>query len=153
MSGTPPAKTSHTGTIIAVVVVVLLVVVLAGLWAAGDLRSLGLGGGLTKVDITAVNWDLTGSTCSGDAAQSTSAGQTVTAGSTITVSQTLVNTALLGSCTFQYPSVTSGFSISSSNAPLTVNAGGTQTLQLQVVTPTGSWTGVLTVTLSVTTAL
>jgi hypothetical protein len=153
MSASAPAKGSHTGTIVTVGVIVIIVVVFVGLWAVGDLSSLGLGGGLTKTDITAVNWDLTGSSCSGDPTQSTTAGQTVNSGSTITVSQTMVNTALGGSCTFQNPSVSSGFSISSSNTPLTVNAGGTQTLQLQVVTPTGSWTGVLTVTLSVTTAL
>jgi hypothetical protein len=146
---------------VAIVVVLVLVVVLAVLYEGGHLTpsNTGSGGGgggggtAAQVDITNVNWDLTGSSCSGDASQSTTAGEVVTAGSTISATETLVNNGLLGSCTFQDPSVTAGFTVASSNAPVTVNAGGTQTLEMQIVTPSTSFTGVLTVSLSVTTAI
>jgi hypothetical protein len=151
MSGQPLPR-SNTGLIVAIAIVIVLV--LAGVGYYLLTRPGGVTGASTQqVDITSVNWELSGSSCSGDQSQSTSAGETVTAGTTITAEFTLGNTALFGSCTFSTPAVTAGFTISSSNAPVTVTAGGSQSLDLEIVTPSTSWTGVLTVTLTVTTSI
>jgi hypothetical protein len=157
MGGQPPSppRTSHTGAIVAVAVVVVILVVIVALYVAGVFTSGTLPGSSpppVTVDITDVNWVLSGASCSGDASQSTSAGETVNGGATITASEDLVNTALFGSCTFSTPAVTAGFTIVSSNAPVTVDAGGSQSLDMQIMVPSTSYTGVLTVTLTVTTA-
>jgi hypothetical protein len=152
----PPQKKSHTGAIIGVVVVVILVVVLAGLWAAGVFStssSPGGGGGGATVDITAINLEPTSetSTCW---TSSTGTGGSVAAGQSFSTSWTLSYTKSLfgpASCTVQSVSMqTAGFSIVSSNTPLVVDSGGTQTLTIVIGTPSTSYTGTVTIDESVT---
>ncbi|MCI4345875.1 MAG: hypothetical protein L3K07_03885 [Thermoplasmata archaeon] len=102
--------------------------------------------------MTAVNYQFVGGSCSGWG-DTTGSGGTGGAGSHMTVSLSLTNTAIFGSCTAEDISTTTpGFGIGGSNTPLTVNAGTTQTLTATVDLPSGSFSGVLTIVVTVSTA-
>jgi hypothetical protein len=106
-----------------------------------------------KIDVTAVNYEFTGDSCSGWTT-GTMSGTNVSAGSQITLTLGLTNTALLGYCNAtSVTTTTSGFSVVSSNAPLNVSATQTESLSIVVGTPSSSYTGVLTIVISVTTGL
>ncbi len=98
----------------------------------------------TRVNVTAVNWDFSGSTsCFND---TTGTGGTVDGGSNLSVSVPISFTGPAGSsCTVsKVTSNTSGFSVDASNTPLVVPTGSTQTLSATVGTPARNETTVLT---------
>ncbi len=78
----------------------------------------------------------------------------MTAGQSFSTSWTLSYTKSLfgpASCTVQSVSMqTTGFSIVSSNTPLVVDSGGSQTLTIVIGTPSTSYTGTVTIDESVT---
>jgi len=150
----PPTKVSRTIAMITVVVVVLLVAVVAGLWAAGVFHtsSSSNGGGGATINVTAVNFYVTANPCwtsSGGPGGTVNAGQSFSTSWTLSYTKTLFGPA---SCTVQsVSSATPGFSIVSSNTPLVVDSGGSQTLSIVIETPSvASWTGVVTINVSVT---
>jgi hypothetical protein len=126
------------GIAIAVVIVIIVVVALALVAAP-------------KVDVTAVNYEFTGDSCSGWT-DSTGSGTTVSAGSQISLTLSLTNTAIAGWCNATGATIsTSGFSAVSWSGPLNVSAGSTESLSIVVGTPSSAYTGTLTVVISVVT--
>jgi hypothetical protein len=98
----------------------------------------------TRVNVTAVNWDFTGSAnCFND---TTSSGSVVSGGSNFTVSVAIsFSGPASASCTVQgLTAGTSGFTVISSDTPLVVPSGSTQTLSAQVRAPGENETTVLT---------
>jgi hypothetical protein len=106
----------------------------------------------TGVQISQVEWDLAGFPCSGDPQISTAPGTTVGPGTDFTENDSLVNAATLGSCTFSAPAVPAGFSVVTSNLPLTLTAGQNATLTVEVAAPAAAWSGTLVVSVGVSTA-
>ncbi|HXW67352.1 MAG TPA: hypothetical protein VEL82_05710 [Thermoplasmata archaeon] len=139
-----------------IVAVVAVLVVVSFLYAIGVFSpaapASSPGTGPDRVVINSIEWDLTGSLCSGDPTLSIAAGTDAPLGSSINVTDGLVNQAAYGTCTFSSPTASSGFLVTSSNAPITVGAGANQTLHVQLQVPAASWSGVLIVALSVSTA-
>lgn len=138
---------------------VAVVIILAGALAysyltrptPSEAASSDAGSKSPEVNVTAVNVNLSGKPCSGDATTSSGSGGKVTAGSEFYFDVQLVNTApTSGYCTFSDPvSTTAGFSVQSSNAPLTIYNGGNAVLEVAFSTPTGAWTGVVALSLTV----
>lgn len=153
--GQPP-RSSHAGAIAAVVIIVLVLVVVFYLFSTDAFTPNSpnsIGNPTQHVTVTAINYQFTGASCTGWSDFS-DGGHTVNAGQQFGDSFSLTNGAILGTCTAQSVSVsTSGFSIISANTPLTVNAGASQTLSITYGTPSSSFNGVITVSISVTTAL
>lgn len=159
---TPPKK-SHTAlyVVIAVVLVVVVAAIAYAAYAASHATPSnggsggGSGGGSNppaQVTITAVNFDFSG----GCWTSSTGTGGTVNAGQSFSTTWTMSYAGGFlqpSSCTINSVSVsTQGFSITSTNTPLTVDAGGTQTLTVVIGTPGAAYTGVVTLNGQVTTA-
>lgn len=149
-------RSSHSGAIAAVIIIVLVLVVVLYLFSTGAFTPNSpnsIGNPTQHVTVTAINYQFTGASCTGWSDFSDS-GPTVNAGQQFSDSFSLHNGAILGTCTAQSVSVsTSGFSVISSNAPLTVNAGSSQTLSITYGTPSTSFNGAITVVISVTTAI
>jgi flagellar basal body-associated protein FliL len=145
---TPSAssKKSHKGLWIGIVIgVVVVILILAALVYVGMT--------VNSVKVTAINLQFTGDSCSGWT-DGTDPGLTANAGSQVSDTISLPNDSIFSSCTAESVlTSTSGFSIVSSNAPLTVNAGTTQSLSVVIGMPSGSYNGVLTIVISVTTSL
>ncbi len=150
----PPAPPkSRTGLIVAIVVVVVVVVIAAvivlGMRPASTTNNPPP---TVYVTITAINLQINGpSNCW---SSSTETGGTVTAGTSFSDSwQFTYHQGFLQpvSCTIQSVSIsTAGFSLVSSNAPLVVGNGATQTFTYTVQTPSAAYSGVMTVVLTVT---
>jgi len=138
----PPRK-SRTALIVVIVVVIILVVGLSG--AVYVLTS-------HTVHVTAENISITGATNCWTS--TTGSGETVPGGAAFTTTWTLSYHAAAfdpPSCTVQGVSLgTPGFALSSTNVPLTVLDGGTQTLTLRIVAPNSDYTGALSIILEVT---
>ena len=157
----PSRSGSRGATIVAIVVVVVIVLALGAYLAArssgsspsnGGNNSGGGGGNTATVDITAVNFDFTG----GCWTSSSATGGVVNAGQPFSTTWTMSYSGGLfqaSSCTITSVSIsTSGFSITSDNVPVTVDAGGTQTLTVVIGTPSAAFTGVVQLEGTVTTA-
>src|SRR2546428_10504153 len=138
----PPRK-SRTALIVVIVLVIILVVGLSG--AVYILTS-------HTVHVTAENISITGATNCWTL--STGSGETVPGGASFATTWTLTYHAAAfdpPSCTVQGVSLgTPGFALSSTNVPLTVLDGGTQTLTLRIVAPNSDYTGALSIILEVT---
>lgn len=101
----------------------------------------------TTVNVTSVNWEFSGpSYCWGTMSGH---GAVATGGGKFSVTVSLSYSAFLlepASCTVQSVSVgTAGFSLASSNAPLVVESGGSQTLWVSVTAPNENESAVLTI--------
>jgi hypothetical protein len=131
-----------------VAAVVLAALVLSGPPAPAPNSSLGTG---NEVELTTVEWELGGLPCSGDPEVSTAPGTAVAPGAVFTENDSLVNAATLGVCVFADPAVSPGFSLVSSNLPLTLDAQGNATLTLTIAAPSSPWSGTLIVSVGVTT--
>ncbi len=105
------------------------------------------------VHVATVEWELAGLPCSGDPEIYETPGTTVVPGAAFTENDSLVNAADLGSCTFAGPSVGAGFTLISSNLPLTLSAGQNATLSVEIGAPSTPWSGTLVVSVGVSTAL
>ena len=143
----PPKKSRKLLWIgIGIGIVVVIVIIAAVAFVASNTSN------TKSVNITAVNYQFIGSSCSGWT-DATGSGVQGSAGGQVTLTFSLTNTAPFGTCTAQSISTpTSGFTVVSSNTPLTVNAGATQTLTAVIGLPSQSYNGVLTIVVSVTTA-
>jgi hypothetical protein len=153
----PPQPKSHTGIYVAVAVIFVVVVLGGAALAYENAHPSSSGSGNNSppqtVVITATNLNPQGG--NGNCwTSSTGTGGTIAAGSDFSTSWTLSYPGGLfkpASCTVQSASVqTPGFTIVSSNAPLTVSAGGTQTLTVVLGTPSTDYTGTVTLELTVT---
>jgi hypothetical protein len=147
----PPARSSAAvGIVVAVVLVVgllLLFLVLEGyLGSSGSSPSGGGGGGgggTPVVTVTAINIVSSSNPCGVNG--HTFNGYTTEAGGSEQDTLTINNGALLFSCTIDSVSATtSGFSISGANVPLTIPAGGAESLSFSIGAPSTEYTGVLT---------
>jgi len=121
--------------VIGIIVLIVIVIVAAAilLYAAAP-----------KVDVTAINFTSSDNACGTNS--QTELGFSTTGGSTEQASYIITNSNFLFSCTITSVSaVTSGFSISGANVPITIAAGGSQTLSFTIHVPSGSYTGVLTI--------
>jgi hypothetical protein len=134
---------------------IVAVVVLAALFLSAPPApaSPSSGGGGNDVRISSVQWNLAGLPCDGDPEISSTAGTNVALGATFTENRTLVNQATLGSCTFSNPAVPAGFTLVSSNLPITLNALQNATLSLNITAPSSPWSGTLVVTVGVLTTV
>lgn len=109
-----------------------------------------LGSEAPTVDVTAVNFQFVGGPCVGWENISTT-GLTTDTGTQFAETLHLSNPPSSGTCTAATVSTpTPGFSIYSSNAPLTVNGGTTQSLSVLVHAPSSEFSGVLTLVIAVT---
>ena len=121
--------------VIGIIVIIVIALVVSGLilFAAAP-----------KVDVTAINFTSSDNACGMNS--QTSSGFSTTGGGSVQLSYTIDNTDPLFSCTINTVSATtSGFSISGANVPLTIAAGGSQTLSMTIHAPSGSYSGVLTI--------
>jgi hypothetical protein len=134
------------------IVVVIVVVIIAALVMVALLKNntndnSGGGNPAVTVEITGVNWNINGcgwSSYTGNGG-TFSGGQQITFTSQFTYSSFLG----LGTCTISSVSIsTPGFSLVSSNTPLTFSGSGTQTLSVTVNAPTSAFTGVVTLSIS-----
>ena len=136
----PPAKKKHgalywVALVIGIIVIIIIVVVAAALllYAAAP-----------KVTVTAINFTSSDNACGMNS--QTDIGFSTTGGSSYQESYIITNGNILLSCTISSVSATtSGFSISGANVPLTIAAGGSQTLSFTINVPSGSYNGVLTI--------
>lgn len=151
----PPPRRSLSPLVISMAVVIAVLVVLVALYASGTFTSSsGSGqGGPAIVEVTSVNFSPTTET-SACWTSTTGTGGLVYAGSNLTVT---LNLSYAGGsseppiCEVQSVSVaTAGFSIISTNTPLTVYAGSTQTLRVVLGTPATAFRGAVTIDLDVT---
>lgn len=118
---------------VGVAVVVAVIVILALLAAVS-----------TSIDVTAINFTSSDNACGTNGG--TSSGFTTSGGGSIQDTVTIINSNLFDSCTIASVSATtSGFSISGANVPLTIPAGGQESLSFTITAPSGSYTGVLTI--------
>ena len=144
----PPVPPKKSNTVLVVVIVVVALVVIGAL--ATGVYFLGVSS--HTVRITAENIDITGATNCWTS--STGTGETVPGGAQFTTTWTLNYTAGPfdpDRCTVQSVSVqTVGFSLVSSNTPVTVLTGGSQSLTIRLQAPNTDYTGVLTLVLTVT---
>lgn len=136
----PPAKKKHgalywVALVLGIIVLVVIVIVAAGLllYAAAP-----------KVTVTAINFTSSDDACGTNS--QTDLGFSTTGGSTYQESYIVTNSNFILSCTISsIGATTSGFSISGANVPLTIAAGGSQTLSFTIHVPSGSYNGVLTI--------
>lgn len=149
----PTAKPhSHVTVILAIVVAAIVAIAVAGilLSTTGGYRSQSGGGSSAyTVNITAVNWnfnEVSGTIlCFQD---QTDSGGIASGGSHFTTSIKL--TAAFSGCKADNVSVsTQGFSLYSSNTPLTI-INGPETLSVTVTTPDSGYVGVLTLVVQYT---
>ncbi len=120
------------------ILLVIIVAVIAGGWWVYDKLT-------QQVDITAVNWQY--SSCwqagSSQGAGGLAFGATYVAMSTVT-------SPSYATCTINSVSIsTDGFSVITSNVPLTVSPGGTQTISVTIGIPQTSYTGAITIVVQV----
>lgn len=150
----PARAAGSEGLLTAGLVVLVGALSVSGYFLAGDPGRLAPpgGGGVAPptVYVTSILWSLRTSGCSGDGTVYAGAGYLFATGSSISLSELLVNTAGAGTCTFTDPEITRGFTVISSNTPLTVAAGGRQLFEMTMQVPSTAWTGALSVSLSVT---
>ena len=144
----PPVPPKKPNTTLVVVIVVVAIAVVGALAAAVYL----LGAASHTVTITAENLNFAGATNCWSS--STGRGEVVPGGAQFTTTWTMSYTAGAfdpDRCTVQSVSVqTAGFSLVSSNTPLTVLSGGSQSLTMRIQAPNADFTGVLTLLLTVT---
>lgn len=118
-----------------VVVVVIIVVIAFFLYSAAQASS---------IDVTAINLTSSDNACGMNG--HTFSGYTTSGGGSVSDTLTIPNGNILLSCTINsVSSTTSGFSISGANVPLTIPAGGTESLSFTIHAPSGSFNGVLTI--------
>jgi hypothetical protein len=133
---TPPKRSRTTLWIIIAVVVVIVVVIIAALAYVAS----------TSVVVIAIDFTSTDNAC-GTAGNSVP-GFTTSTGGTAQYTLTILDPYSSTSCTVSSVSaVTSGFSVSGANTPLTVPVGGSESLSFTVTAPSSSFTGVLTIDL------
>jgi hypothetical protein len=130
-----PPKKKHTllWVVIAVIVIIVVIVIAASAFFVAA----------TSVDVTAINYTSSDNACgtNGGTALGFTTGSNAAYQATIIVT----NSNIILSCTINSVSTTtSGFSISGANVPLTIPAGGTESVSFTIHTPGGSYTGVLT---------
>jgi len=121
--------------VIGIIVIIIIVVVAAALllYAAAP-----------KVTVTAINFTSSDNACGMNS--QTDIGFSTTGGSSYQESYIITNGNILLSCTIgSVSATTSGFSISGANVPLTIAAGGSETLSFTINVPSGSYNGVLTI--------
>jgi hypothetical protein len=139
--GMPEQRHSRTRLIVAIAATVVVVLIVVGaLFAYYTFQQAA--SKANAINITGVNYQVSG--CGFNSFTGT--GGTTDAGTTATFTSTWHYNGFLGfgSCTINSVSTdTPGFSLVSSNAPLVINGGSTQTLTVTVETPSSSYTGVL----------
>ena len=146
----PVRRPSRRRLWLAAGVVILAVFVLAGVVGSWPTPSGSSGSpatpGTTVVNVTSVDWQFTGATNCWSATNSS--GMVVPAGKSATVSVMLTGATGAGapaSCTIASETVaTTGFSLESSNAPLSISPGQTGTLVVSVRAPSANETVTLT---------
>ena len=100
----------------------------------------------TAVSVTAINVTSSDDACGSNGHSFN--GFTTGVGGTISQTFTITNGDIILSCTISTVSATtSGFSVSGANAPLTIPAGGTESLSFTITAPGSAYTGVLTIDL------
>jgi hypothetical protein len=127
------------GIIVGVVLIIFIMGVIVAFYEVDKLTSQA-----AAINITGVNYEVSGCSFS----SFTGNGGIFNAGDQATFASTWHYSGFLGfgSCTINSVSTdTPGFSLVSSNAPLIINGGSTQTLSVTVSTPSSSYTGVLDV--------
>lgn len=141
MPNTTKRHLSPKKKVIGAVVAIVVGVAVAGIvwYAIND----GIG---QQVTITATNWQYTG--CWQDTSSSGTMGYSEA--TTFVASDTLTSPSY-ATCTITGVSVsTDGFSVTNSNAPLTIEPGATQTLSVTVGVPSSGYTGAVTIVVQVT---
>lgn len=119
--------------------------------AGGIVAVTDLGFGPNAVHITQVNLEFLGGRCDGWS-NSSVAGISANAGSQVGIPIPLTDSAPSGNCVAQNVSVEpTSFTVVSANVPLTVGAGGTQTLAVTVGLPHSAYSGPLTIFVGVST--
>jgi len=130
----PPKKSRKLLWIIIGVVVVIVVVVIVVISLAAS----------SSITVTAINFTSSDNACGANG--HSEAGFTTSGGGSVSYTLSVTNGNILLSCTISSVSATtSGFSISGANVPLTIPAGGTESLSFTITAPSGSYNGVLTV--------
>ena len=137
---------SRRRTGIYVGVIAVAVVAIGGFVALTD-----LGFGFQSVHISAVDLDFLGDECDGWLNE-TSPGISANVGSRVAIPIELTNDGAAGSCTaLNVSAAPAGFAIVSANVPLSVSAGASQILSVNVGLPSNSFSGVLTLSVGVST--
>ena len=117
---------------IGVILVIVVIAVVASLASTGS-----------SIDVTAINITSSDNACHANG--HTFSGFTTGSGGSVQDTLSVPNSNLFLSCTINTVSATtSGFSISGANTPITIPAGGTESLSFTIHAPSGSYTGVLT---------
>ncbi len=133
----PPPKKSHKMLWIGIIIGVVIVIIVIGVLAY-------VGSNANSVDVTAINITSSNNAC-GVSGHSFS-GFTTNPGGKIQDTIIIGNGNILLSCTINsVAATTSGFSISGANVPLSIPAGGTQSLSFTIIAPGSSYNGVLTI--------
>jgi len=118
---------------IGIAVVVVILVVLAAIATVA-----------TSINITAVNYSSSDNACG--TAGTTGPGTSMSSGGTAQDTLVVTNLDFILSCTISTVSTpTPGFSVSGANVPLTIPAGGQESLSFTIHAPSGSFNGVLTI--------
>ena len=139
----PPPPPQKSKLVLVIVIVVVVVVVIAILAIALFFFAVTTA---TAVDVTAVNITSSDNACGTNG--QTAPGFVTGSGGSVQQTYTITNNNLFLSCTVNSVSATtSGFSISGANTPLTIPAGGTQSLSFTITAPSGRFNGVLTIDL------
>ena len=130
----PPKKSRKLLWIIIGVVVVIVVIVIVVISLAAS----------SSVTVTAINFTSSDNACGANG--HSESGFTTSGGGSVSYTLSVTNGNILLSCTISSVSATtSGFSISGANVPLTIPAGGTESLSFTITAPSGSYNGVLTI--------
>jgi hypothetical protein len=133
----PPPKKSRKLLWVGIIVVVIIVIIIIAALASTSSNS---------VNVTAVNFTSGDNACGTNG--HTGSGITLSSGGSAQDTLSITNGNWILSCTINSVSTTtSGFSLSGANTPLTIPAGGTESLSFTVTAPNHSYNGVLTIDL------
>jgi hypothetical protein len=123
----------YVGIVVGIVLVIVVIAVLASLGSVS-----------AAVDVTAINVTSSDNACGVDG--HSFSGFTTNSGGAVQDTLTVRNTNTFQTCSIQSVSTTtSGFSLSGANTPISIPAGGTQSLSFTIHAPSGSYNGVVTV--------
>jgi hypothetical protein len=122
----------YVGIVVGIVVVVIVLAVLASLAAVAG-----------NVSVSAINVTSGDNACGANG--HSFSGFTTNEGGSIQYTLTIHNPNLFLTCSVQSVSTTtSGFSLSGANTPVSIPAGGTESVSFQIHAPSSSYSGVLT---------